>query len=59
MDITKEHKKQITKFGIYGFLKNLKLYEPLLLIYILTIQPNFILIGVLYTIRETVIQFIY
>lgn len=55
MELTQKHKKQITKFGFYGFLKNLKLFEPLLLIYILSIEPNYILIGILYTIRESVI----
>lgn len=55
MEIQKEHKKQITKFGMYGFLKNLKLFEPLLFVYLLSIEPNFILIGTLYAIREAII----
>ena len=56
MNIAKEHKSQITKFGFYGFLKNLKFYDPYLLFY-LTIIANLSLlqVGLLYSIREIII----
>lgn len=47
--------KQIWKFCFYGFLKNLKFFEPYLLIYLLNLGINLFQIGLLYSIRETVV----
>jgi MFS family permease len=52
----KLHKKQITKFGLYGFLKNLKFFEPYLLYYLIIISDLTLLqVGFLYSIREIII----
>ncbi len=45
---------QIKKFSTYGFLKNLKFFEPYLVIYLLARGFSFFQIGLLYAIRETV-----
>lgn len=47
----------IWKFCAYGFLKNLKLFEPYLLIYLMGLGQNLFSIGILYSIRETVTYF--
>ncbi|MCK4551403.1 MAG: MFS transporter [Tenericutes bacterium] len=53
MDITK---KQITKFGFYGFLKNLRFFEPYLLYYLTVISGlTLFQVGILYSIREIII----
>lgn len=50
MDFKKD--LQYKKFCTYGFLKNLKFFEPFILIYFRTKGFSFLEIGVLYTIRE-------
>jgi len=47
--------RQIWKFSFYGFLKNLKFFEPYLLIYLLSLGMNLFNIGVLYAIREAIV----
>jgi len=44
--------KQIFKFCLYGFLKNLKFFEPFLIIYLLSMDLTLFKIGILYSIRE-------
>jgi MFS family permease len=46
---------QIKKFGWYGLLKNLKFFEPYLLLYLIFSQLSFTEIGVLYAIREAIV----
>jgi MFS family permease len=48
---------QIWKFCFYGLLKNLKFFEPYLLIYLLGEGLNLFAIGILYSIREIVNYF--
>ena len=43
---------QYAKFSAYGFLKNLKLFEPFLILYLLERNLTFTLIGTLYAYRE-------
>ncbi len=43
---------QVKKFCLYGFLKNLKFFEPYLLIYLLANGINLFQIGILIAIRE-------
>ena len=43
---------QIWKFCFYGFFKNLKFFEPYLLIYLIGMGLNLFQIGVLFSIRE-------
>ena len=47
--------KQITKFKYYGFLKNLKFYEPFIIIYLLSFELSLYQIGLLYSLREAII----
>ena len=47
--------RQILKFGWYGLLKNLKFFEPYLLIFLLEDGITFTQIGVLMAIREVII----
>ena len=47
---------QIKKFCAYGFLKNLKFFEPYLIIYLMNNNINLFQIGVLITIREIIIN---
>ena len=49
---TKKHRVQIAKFGMYGFLKNLRFFEPFLLLYLIQSGLNLFQIGLLYSIRE-------
>lgn len=44
--------RQIFKFCLYGFLKNLKFFEPFLIIYLLSMDLTLFKIGILYSIRE-------
>src|SRR6056297_4337953 len=44
----------IWKFCAYGFLKNLKLFEPYLMIYLLGMGQDLFQIGLLYSIREII-----
>ncbi len=43
---------QYRKFQAYGFLKNLRFFEPFLLIFFLSIDLNYTQIGSLYALRE-------
>lgn len=45
---------QIKKFSAYGFLKNLKFFEPYLVIYLLGSGYSLFQIGLLYSIREMI-----
>lgn len=45
---------QIRKFCLYGFLKNLKFFEPYLIIYLLSLNMSLFHIGILFSVRETV-----
>ena len=45
---------QIIKFSLYGFLKNLKFFEPFLVLYLLNANLNLFQVGILYSIREIV-----
>lgn len=47
---------QYYKFCSYGFLKNLKFFEPFLFIYLLQNDLTFLKIGVLYAIKEITIN---
>lgn len=52
----KEHNSQIFKFGFYGFLKNLRFFEPYLLYYLTVISGlSLFQVGILYSIREIII----
>lgn len=44
--------RQIIKFCLYGFLKNLKFFEPFLVIFLMSMNLNLFKIGILYSIRE-------
>jgi len=46
--------KQIWKFRFYGFFKNLKFFEPYLLIYLLGMGLSLFQVGMLYSIREII-----
>ncbi|NCC55765.1 MAG: MFS transporter [Erysipelotrichia bacterium] len=54
MMFEKEHKLQITKFSLYGLLKNLRFFEPFMLIYFLDQSLNLFHIGILFSIREII-----
>jgi len=47
--------RQITKFGFYGLLKNLKFFEPYLLLYLIFADVSYTHIGFLFAIREAII----
>lgn len=47
---------QIKKFSLYGLFKNLKFFEPYLLIYLLSRGINLLQIGILISIREIVVN---
>lgn len=53
-DVKKQIKKDglIRKFCMYGFFKNLKFFEPFLIIYLLSMDFSLFQIGLLYSIRE-------
>ncbi|XMB86133.1 MFS transporter [Mycoplasmatota bacterium WC44] len=53
IDIRKD--KQINKFCWYGLLKNLKFFEPYLILYLKFMGLSLFQIGLLYTVREVVI----
>ena len=44
--------RQYVKFCAYGFLKNLRLFEPFLILFFLDAGLDFLQIGILYSIRE-------
>ncbi|HSH50168.1 MAG TPA: MFS transporter, partial [Bacteroidales bacterium] len=48
---------QYYKFCMYGFLKNLRFFEPFLILFFLEKGLSFLEIGTLYTIRELLINF--
>lgn len=51
----KKHRRQIVKFGFYGFLKNLRFFEPYLLFYLTVISGlSFLQYGILLAIREII-----
>ncbi len=59
--IEKPHKMilqdfQIKKFCLYGFLKNLKFFEPYLIIYLMSNNINLFQIGVLIAVRELIVN---
>ena len=43
---------QYYKFCAYGFLKNLRFFEPFLILFFLDKDITFLQIGILYTLRE-------
>ena len=47
---------QIKKFSLYGFLKNLKFFEPYLIIYLMQNNINLFQIGILIAIREIIVN---
>lgn len=47
--------KQIKKFGFYGLLKNLRFFEPFLLIFFIENHLSLFQIGLLFSIREAII----
>jgi len=49
--------KQYYKFSLYGFLKNLRFFEPFLIIFFLQKDLSYLEIGTLYAIREIAINF--
>ena len=49
------HKKQILKFELYGLLKNLRFFEPYMIIYFLLSGLNLFHIGLLFSVREIII----
>jgi len=51
----KKHQLQITKFSLYGLLKNLRFFEPFLIIFFLQQSLNLFYIGILFSIREIII----
>lgn len=55
MSDMKNHKGQMRKFGWYGLLKNLKWFEPYLLLFLLAQQISFFQVGILFAVRETII----
>ena len=52
---TIEKNRQYYKFGLYGFLKNLRFYESFLILFFLEKGVDYLKIGVLYSIREIAI----
>jgi len=51
----KAHKKQIIKFGFYGLLKNLRFFEPYMIIFFTMSGLSLFEVGLLYSIREVII----
>jgi MFS family permease len=51
-----EKNLQYYKFGLYGFLKNLRFYEAFLLLFFLEKDISYLQIGLLYSIREITIM---
>ncbi len=47
---------QYHKFCFYGFFKNLRFFDPFLILYLLSKDISFLEIGVLYTTRELIIM---
>lgn len=55
MDQRKSFNRQVFKFGLYGFFKNLRFFDPILLIYLYNNGLLAFHIGILYAVREIVI----
>jgi len=55
MDESRIVKKQILKFSFYGFLKNLRFFDPYLFLYFIKAGLEFTEIGLLLTVREVII----
>ncbi|MFP4477849.1 MAG: MFS transporter [Candidatus Izemoplasmatales bacterium] len=54
-----QHKGQMLKFGMYGFLKNLRFFEPFLILFFLEVGGlNLFQVGVLISIREIIIYIV-
>ncbi|NCU32932.1 MAG: MFS transporter, partial [Candidatus Moranbacteria bacterium] len=51
----KHHRLQILKFNFYGLLKNLRFFEPFMIIYFIQGGLDLFLVGLLFSIREIVI----
>ena len=47
---------QFFRFAAYGFLKNLRLFEPFMILFLLSQGINFFQIGILYSIREIAVN---
>ena len=47
---------QIKKFCLYGFLKNLKFFEPYLIIFLMSNQISLFQIGILIAVREVIVN---
>ena len=48
-------KQQLMKFNMYGLLKNLRFFDPFLLLYLIENDISFGMIGVLFAIREAIV----
>ncbi|MBN2851576.1 MAG: MFS transporter [Clostridia bacterium] len=46
---------QVKKFAYYGFLKNLRFFEPFILLYLVSLNISLYQIGLLYALREAII----
>ena len=53
-DILKD--KQFYKFSVYGFLKNLRFFDPYIILFFLEMEINYAEIGVLFSLREIFIN---
>lgn len=49
--------KQIRKFCYYGFLKDLKFFEPYLILYLMNFGFSLFQIGLLYSVKEAIVYF--
>ncbi|MDA3932139.1 MAG: MFS transporter [Tenericutes bacterium] len=59
MSSINQHKGQMLKFGMYGFLKNLRFFEPFLILFFLEVGGlNLFQIGILISIREIIIYIV-
>jgi MFS family permease len=47
-----EKNQQIYKFALYGFLKNLRFYDPFILLFFREVGISFLQIGLLFSVRE-------
>ena len=56
MSVTFQKDKQYFKFCAYGFFKNLRFFEPFLLLFFLSKGLSFLEIGTLYAIQEITIN---
>lgn len=56
MSLTFTKDLQYYKFCMYGFLKNLRFFEPFLILFLLEKEISFLQIGTLYAVREILIN---